>query len=127
MSQVWRNVWVSNRTPYPYERITISGEFWFGSKPVPYFPAFLMIDEREVGMKETDRNGHVYFTIGAPGVPGPYTYVLVAWWGAYNPIKAYVGIEVVPYEEKKIGKKEVLMGIIIGLEIGVGLMLLSRR
>lgn len=135
MGENWRNVRVSNPYPHPYEVITISGELWLvGPWPFPDRPAdnneiTLTMDDFVLGKVRTDGNGRFSFTIGAPGAPGPYTYVLTRtdpWWPGFP--HHLVGIEVVPEEddENKRKKKYILMGI-IGLEVLAGLVLLRRQ
>lgn len=130
MPPVWRNVKVSNPTPYPYEKITISGELWWSTWPFPDRPAVgvevtLTIDEYVLGKVKTGKGGLFSFTIGAPGVPGPYTYVLRR--GEALP-RYYVSIDVIPPPPPEPNKRKryLLLGV-IGLEMAGLVWLLKGR
>jgi len=129
------DVEVSNRTPEPWEVITIGAHnfdarrFWaFEDHEIV---ALLIMDDEEIARTDVhiwredygDYRGDFSFTIGAPGVPGPYTYRV--WFfskrdGHRLDGEALVGIEVVPKEEeeRKERIKRCLLMSVIGLEIG---------
>lgn len=97
----WRNIRVSNPTPTPMERVTVTGELWLvGPWPFPDRPAVddevtLIWDTALAGKDRTDESGRFSIPFDAPLEPSLYTYVLSRtdpfWPGLPN---YYITIEV---------------------------------
>ncbi|GAI14652.1 unnamed protein product [marine sediment metagenome] len=131
----WKHVKVSNPTPHPWDPITVTGELWYylgGPADPTTTGVALVIDEHVVARTTLGPGGKFSLTIGAPPVPGPYTYwPCVVYDLRYDGAVFLenhgppIGIEVIPLEEPDKLKRYLLLGV-IGIEVVVGLVWLLK-